>query len=601
MNATQPPAGMFRRYLPILTWGAEYSRRTLVNDLIVAAIVTIMLIPQSLAYAMLAGLPAQVGLYASMAPLVLYAIFGTSRALAVGPVAVASLMTAAAAAKVATQGTPEYLGATIALAAISGLLLLAMGLLRLGFLANFLSHPVISGFITASGIQIAAGQLAPVLGIHAEGESFVDLLKSMVPNLGHINPYTAAIGFASLAFLFWVRRGLKPLLRRFGLGERAADILAKVGPVVAIAVTTAAVWGFGLTEHGVKIVGTVPKGLPSLTLPPFEAGLWTKLLVPALLISIVGYVESISVALTLAAKRRQRVDPDQELIALGMSNVGAAVSGGFPVTGGFARSVVNFEAGAETPAAGAFTAIGIALATLFLTPLLFFLPNATLAATIIVAVLSLVNLGALKHTWHYSRADGAAMAATILLTLLEGVEAGLLAGVGLSIFLHLYHTSKPHVAVVGQLPGTMNFRNVARHTVVTDPEILSLRVDASLYFPNARFIEDYINRTVAANPAVRHVILECPAVNTIDASALESLEAINHRLKDGGITLHLSEVKGPVMDRLKRSHLLEELTGKVHLTQYDAVSSINPDLARRALETPRDGRPAPATSEAVHP
>jgi len=593
--------GLLRRYLPILDWGARYTGKTFTNDLIVAGIVTVMLIPQSLAYALLAGLPPQVGLYASMAPLVLYAIFGTSRALAVGPVAVASLMTAAAAAKVATQGTPEYLGATIALAAISGLLLLAMGLLRLGFLANFLSHPVISGFITASGIQIAAGQLAPVLGIHAEGESFVDLLKSMVPNLGHINPYTAAIGFASLAFLFWVRRGLTPLLRRFGLGERAADILAKVGPVVAIAVTTAAVWGFGLTEHGVKIVGTVPKGLPSLSLPPFEVGLWTKLLVPALLISIVGYVESISVALTLAAKRRQRVDPDQELIALGMSNVGAAVSGGFPVTGGFARSVVNFEAGAETPAAGAFTAIGIALATLFLTPLLFFLPNATLAATIIVAVLSLVNLGALKHTWHYSRADGAAMAATILLTLLEGVEAGLLAGVGLSIFLHLYHTSKPHVAVVGQLPGTMNFRNVARHTVVTDPEILSLRVDASLYFPNARFIEDYINRTVAANPAVRHVILECPAVNTIDASALESLEAINHRLKDGGITLHLSEVKGPVMDRLKRSHLLEELTGKVHLTQYDAVSSINPDLARRALETPRDGRPAPATSEAVHP
>jgi SulP family sulfate permease len=581
--------GLLRRYLPILDWGSRYTGKTFTNDLIVAAIVTVMLIPQSLAYALLAGLPPQVGLYASMAPLVLYAIFGTSRALAVGPVAVASLMTAAAAATVAAQGTPEYLGATIALAAISGLLLLAMGLLRLGFLANFLSHPVISGFITASGIQIAAGQLAPVLGIHAEGESFVDLLKSMVPNLGHINPYTAVIGFASLAFLFWVRRGLKPLLRKFGLGERAADILAKVGPVVAIALTTAAVWGLGLTEHGVKIVGTVPKGLPKLTLPPFEVGLWAKLVVPALLISIVGYVESISVALTLAAKRRQRVDPDQELIALGMSNVGSAVSGGFPVTGGFARSVVNFEAGAETPAAGAFTAVGIALATLFLTPLLYFLPNATLSATIIVAVLSLVDLGALKHTWHYSWADGAAMTATILLTLVEGVEAGLLAGVGLAIFLHLYSTSKPHVAVVGQLPGTMNFRNVARHTVVTSPEILSLRVDASLYFPNARFIEDTINQAVAANPAVRHVILECPAVNTIDASALESLEAINSRLKDGGITLHLSEVKGPIMDRLKRSHFLEELTGKVHLTQFDAVASINPELARRTRETPREG------------
>jgi SulP family sulfate permease len=576
-----------RRYLPILTWGAEYSRKTLANDLVVALIVTVMLIPQSLAYALLAGLPPQIGLYASMAPLVLYAIFGTSRTLAVGPVAVASLMTAAAAGQVASQGTPEYLGAAIALAVVSGLLLLAMGLMRLGFLANFLSHPVISGFITASGIQIAAGQLGPVLGIHAEGENLVDLLKSMVPNLSHINPYTAVIGVATLAFLFWVRGSLKPLLMRFGLGDRAAGMLAKVGPVMAIVATTGAVWGLGLSEHGVKIVGTVPKGLPKLALPPMDLALWMKILVPALLISIVGYVESISVALTLAAKRRQRVDPDQELIALGMSNIGAAVSGGFPVTGGFARSVVNFEAGAETPAAGAFTAIGIALATMFLTPLLFFLPNATLAATIIVAVLSLVDLGALRRTYAYSRTDCAAMAATILLTLFDGVEAGLLAGVGLSIFLHLYRTSKPHVAVVGQIPGTMNFRNVARHDVVTDPGVLSLRVDASLYFPNARFIEDYINGAVAANPAIRHIILECPAVNTVDYSALESLEAVNLRLKDGGVTLHLSEVKGPVMDGLKETHFLKELTGQVHLTQYDAVSSINPELALRTLEAQR--------------
>lgn len=575
------------RYLPILDWGAKYNRKTFTNDLLVAGIVTVMLIPQSLAYAMLAGLPPEVGLYASMAPLILYAIFGTSRALAVGPVAVASLMTAAAAATVAAQGTPEYLGATIALAMISGLLLLAMGLLRLGFLANFLSHPVISGFITASGIQIATGQLAPLLGIDGHGETFVDIVTSIVPNLVTVNPYTSAIGITSLLFLFWVRSGLKPLLLKVGLRERIADLLAKVGPVVAIAATTTAVWRFGLSEVGVKIVGTVPKGLPTLSIPTLDFSLWTKLLVPALLISIVGYVESISVALTLAAKRRQRVDPDQELVALGMSNFGSAVSGGFPVTGGFSRSVVNFDAGAETPAAGAFTAVGIAIATLFLTPLLFFLPNATLAATIIVAVLSLVDFAAIKNTWHYSRSDGAAMIATILLTLVEGVEMGLLTGVGLSIFLHLYRTSRPHVAVVGQIPGTMSFRNKDRHAVVTDPEILSLRIDASLYFPNARFIEDFISQAVAAEPKVRHVILECPAVNTIDASALESLEAINARLKDGGIALHLSEVKGPVMDRLQRSHFIHQLTGKIHLTHFDAVSSINDVLARQTLEAAR--------------
>ena len=575
------------KYLPILTWGAQYSRQTLVNDLVVAGIVTVMLIPQSLAYALLAGLPPEVGLYASMAPLLLYAIFGTSRALAVGPVAVASLMTAAAVGQFATQGTPEYLGAAVALATVSGLFLIGMGLLRLGFLANFLSHPVISGFITASGIQIAAGQLGPVLGIDVHGETLVDVLVSMWHNIAQFNPHTAVIGITSLGFLFWVRSGFKPLLLRLGLGERAADILAKVGPIVAIAVTTAAVWGFGLEEQGVRIVGAVPKGLPEIALPPLDLSLWMKILVPALLISVVGYVESISVALTLAAKRRQRVDPDQELIALGMSNIGSAVSGGFPVTGGFSRSVVNFDAGAETPAAGAFTAIGIAIATLFLTPLLYFLPNATLAATIIVAVLSLVNIGAIKHTWHYSRADGAAMLATILITLAQGIEAGLVAGVALSLFVHLYRTSKPHVAIVGQVPGTEHFRNVNRHSVVTDPQVVSLRVDESLYFPNARFLEERVNQAVAGNPTVRHVIIVCPAVNAIDASALESLEAINHRLKDGGITLHLSEVKGPVMDSLERSHFLEDLTGQVHLTQYDALSSINPELARRTVITSR--------------
>jgi SulP family sulfate permease len=578
---------MFRRYFPILVWGSEYSRQTFVNDLIVAAIVTVMLIPQSLAYAMLAGLPAQVGLYASMAPLVLYAVFGTSRALAVGPVAVASLMTAAAVAPLAAKGTPEYLAAAVTLAFVSGLILFALGALRLGFLAKFLSHPVISGFITASGIQIATSQLAPLLSIPAKGHTFLELLISLGKSVGHINPYTAVIGVASMLFLFWVRSQLAPLLRRLGFTTRVADILGKVGPVAAIVVTTVAVWVFDLHARGVGIVGTVPQGLPGLALPPFDISLWTKVFVPALLISIIGYVESISVALTLAAKRRQRIDPDQELIALGAANLGSAISGGFPVTGGFARSVVNFDAGAETPAAGAFTAIGIALATIFLTPLLFFLPNATLAATIIVAVLSLVDLHALKRTYIYSPADAAAMAATILVTLAAGIEVGLIAGVALSIILHLYRTSKPHVAIVGQIPGTEHFRNVKRHTVVTDPEIVSIRVDESLYFPNARFIEDKVNEAVAANPAMRHLILVCPAVNGIDASALESLEAINHRLQDGGITFHLSEVKGPVMDRLKRSHFLEALTGQVHLTQYDAVSSINPDLARRTLDAQR--------------
>jgi SulP family sulfate permease len=584
---TKGTMNYLRKYFPILDWGAEYSGQTFINDLITGVIVTMMLIPQSLAYAQLAGLPAEVGLYASIAPLILYAIFGTSRTLAVGPVAVGSLMTAAAVAPLVAQGTPEYLGAAIALALISGLMLIIMGLLRLGFFANFLSHPVIAGFITASGVHIAASQLGPLLGIRIHGETLFNLVGSIIGSIGDVHLYTAAIGVISLIFLFWVRSKLKPFLIRLGIRERTADILAKAGPVASLVTAILVVWIFGLEAQGVTIVGAVPEGLPEIAVPPFELELWTSLAVPALLIAIVGYVESISVAMTLAAKRRQRVDPDQELIALGTANVGSALSGGFPVTGGLSRSVVNFDAGAETPAAGGFTAIGIALTTLFLTPLLFFLPKAVLGAIIIAAVLSLVDIGAIKRTFVYSKADFAAMAATILVTWIEGIEAGLIVGVALSICLHLYKTSRPHVAVVGQIPGTTHFRNVKRHDVVTDHAIFSLRVDESLYFPNARFMEDQINNGVAASKDVRHVILECAAVNNIDSSALESLETINQRLRDGGITFHLSEVKGPVMDGLKRSHFLQELTGKVHLTQYDAVASINPDLARRTLEAER--------------
>lgn len=575
---------ILKKYFPILDWGSKYNSKTFANDMIVALIVTMMLIPQSLAYAILAGLPPEVGLYASMAPLLFYAIFGTSRALSVGPVAVTSLMVASSVGQLASQGTPEYLEAAIALAVVSGLLLILMGFLKLGFLANFLSHPVISGFITASGIQIAASQLGPVFGIHLEGETFLAIVISLWNSVSEMHLITTTVGIGSLIFLLWIRSGLRSVLLRFGLSVKVSDMLVKIGPAVAIIATILIVAGFGLADKGVAIVGKIPEGLPKHSLPPLDTALWIKILVPALLISIVGYVESISVALTLAAKKRQRVDPDQELIALGAANIGSSISGGFPVTGGFSRSGVNYDAGAETPAAGAFTAVGIALTMIFLTPLLFYLPNATLAATIIVAVLSLVDIGAVKEIWSYSKSDFAAMAATIIVTWTVGIEAGIIAGVGLSIFLHLYKTSRPHVAVVGQIPGTSTFRNVSRHTVVTDPEILSLRVDESLYFPNARFLEDLVNDSVAANAQVRHLILECPAVNEIDSSALESLRAINLRLKDGGISFNLSEVKGPIMDSLKRSHFLDELTGKVYLTQYDAVSSINPTLTKRTLE-----------------
>lgn len=568
-------------YFPILGWARTYDRLTLTNDAVAAVIVTIMLIPQSLAYALLAGLPAQVGLYASIAPLLAYAIFGTSRTLAVGPVAVISLMTATAAGGVATQGSPEYVAAALVLALMSGLMLAAMGLLRLGFLANLLSHPVVSGFITASGILIALSQLKHILGIRASGETLPEMLRTMAENIGQVNGPTLAIGIAALIFLFWVRKGLKPLLLRSGLKPRLADLIAKAGPVFAVAASILAVVWLGLEQRGVPLVGEIPTGLPPITVPLFDPQLWSALVVPALLISVIGFVESVSVAQTLAAKRRQRIEPDQELVGLGASNVAAAFSGGYPVTGGFARSVVNFDAGAETPAAGAYTAIGIAAAALFLTPFLFFLPVAVLAATIIVAVLSLVSLREPREVWRYSKSDFAAMAGTILVTLLMGVEAGVLTGVGVSLALFLWRASRPHAAIVGRVPGTEHFRNILRHEVETSPHMLTLRVDESLTFVNARWLEEKVLELAAERPELKYLVLMCSAVNEIDASALESLEAINHRLSDAGVELHLSEVKGPVMDRLRRSSLFDELTGQVFLSQFDAY---------RALSQPaRDG------------
>ncbi|MEZ5725500.1 MAG: sulfate permease [Paracoccaceae bacterium] len=558
------------RYFPILDWGRRYDRSALLNDLVAAVIVTIMLIPQSLAYAMLAGLPPEAGIYASIAPLVLYAIFGTSRALAVGPVAVVSLLTASAVGQVAQQGTAGYAMAALTLALLSGLFLLALGVLRLGFLANFLSHPVIAGFISASGILIATSQLKHLLGIEAGGHNLPEMLAAILRNLPETNPITLTIGLGVTGFLFWARRGLKPLLKRLGAPPLLADILAKAGPVAAVIVSTLAVAGLGLVEKGVKVVGAVPQSLPPLTMPDLSPDLLGTLLLPAILISVIGFVESVSVAQTLAAKRRQRIDPDQELIGLGAANIGAAFTGGYPVTGGFARSVVNFDAGAETPAAGIFTAVGLAIAAVALTPLVYFLPNATLAATIVVAVLSLVDLSILKKTWAYSRSDFLAVAATILLTLTMGVEIGVAAGVGISVLLQIFKTSRPHVAEVGLVPGTQHFRNILRHEVKTDPGLLTLRVDESLYFANARFLEALIQNRVTEGCRIHDVVLMFSAVNAVDYSALESLEAINFRLRDMGIRLHLSEVKGPVMDRLKRSHFLDEMTGEVFLSQYDA-------------------------------
>ena len=578
-----------RTYFPILDWGRRYNRQTLTSDLVAAVIVTIMLIPQSLAYALLAGLPPEVGLYASILPLIAYALFGTSSALAVGPVAVVSLMTAAAVGRLAAEGTADYASAAILLALLSGAMLTVMGLFRLGFIANFLSHPVISGFITASGIIIATSQIGGLLGIRTEGHALPQLVASIADNLGSINWNTVAVGAVALALLLWIRLDLKNWLARFGLPRGVATVVVRAGPVFVVFLTMAWSALFDLGGKGVALVGQVPQGLPMLSLPSFDVDTMQALLLPALIISVVGFVESISVAQTLAAKRRERIDPNQELIGLGASNLAAALGGGYPVTGGFARSVVNFDAGAATPAAGAFTAIGIAGATLLLTPFLAILPKATLAATIVLAVLTLVDFSIFRRAWTYSKADFAAVSITLVGTLLFGVEVGISLGVGASLLIFLYRSSRPHIAVVGLVPGTEHYRNVKRHQVETIPGILSIRVDESLYFANARYLENLIQAQVAADPRVTDVVLMCSAVNAIDLSALESLEAIQQHLADMDVRLHLSEVKGPVSDQLRKTDFVSHLSGQIHLSHFQAMQTIADGHRQQAAPKPTGG------------
>jgi len=572
--ASENPSINLSRFLPCLNWLRKYNSRMLADDLVAAVIVTIMLVPQSLAYALLAGVPAEVGLYASILPLVLYTVFGSSHTLAVGPVAVVSLMTATSIGGLNVQTQGEYLQAAIVLALLSGLFLLLLGILRFGFLANFLSHPVVSGFITASALIIALSQVRHVLGIEGGGDNLPELLVSMGDNIGALNSATFAVGGFVLLFLFATRRWLKALLEKAGMSDFLAGIAVKAAPVMAVIITIIWAAAGDLQGQEVALVGSIPSGLPTLQLPVFDLMLIQELMVPAILISIIGYVESVSVGKTLASKRREKIDQNQELIGLGAANIASSVSGGFPVMGGFSRSVVNFDAGARTQAAGFFSAIGIALATLTLTDYLALLPKATLAATIIVSVLGLVDFSILKKTWVYSRKDFIAVVATILVTLLGGAETGVTVGVMASLLLHLYKTSKPHIAEVGEIKGTKHFRNVKRHKVETFPSILTLRVDESLYFGNASYIEDEVFHNLAERDQLRHVILMCSAVNEIDISALEVLESINKTLREQDICFHLSEVKGPVMDSLETTTFLSELNGEVFLSQFQAVQTL---------------------------
>lgn len=557
------------KWLP--EWLRHYQRAWFAGDLTAGVIVTVMLIPQSLAYALLAGLPPEVGLYASILPIIAYALLGSSMTLAVGPVAVASLMTASALQPLAAAGSAEYVALAMQLSLLSGVMLLAFGALRLGFLAYFLSHPVISGFITGSAVLIAVGQIKHILGVKVAGSDVLDVLHGLATALPQTRPVTLVIGVASLLFLWAARRYMARLLQHIGLGARTADLLAKLAPMLAVIASTAVVGLLRLDQSaGVSVVGAVPQGLPQLSLPVPSMGTLGQLWLPALLISLVGFVESVSVAQSLALKRQQRIQPNRELLGLGAANMASAFSGGYPVTGGFARSVVNFAAGAQTPLAGVISAVLMAVVIAALTGWFFYLPHAVLAATIIIAVTSLIDLDTLRHAWHYDRADALALLATAAGVVVFGVEAGILLGVTLSLGTIVWRNTHPHIAVVGRLPGTQHFRNVERFQVETVPGLLAVRVDESLFFANATVVEDRIEALLARDATVRRVVLICSAINQIDATALGVLTQMERNLAARGIEFTLAEVKGPVMDRLRGTELGQRLHGKVFLSTHDA-------------------------------
>ncbi|MFQ4137055.1 SulP family inorganic anion transporter [Nodosilinea sp. PGN35] len=573
----RPRTGL-SHYLPILDWGLHYAPQDLVGDAMAGIIVAIMLIPQGMAYAMLAGLPPQVGLYASILPLVLYACLGTSRVLAVGPVAMDSLLVATSLSLLATPGDSDYLSMALTLALLIGLIEILMGVVRLGFIVNFLSQAVISGFTNGAALVIGVSQVKHLLGVQIpHSQSFFAILHNLLKALPQANGVTLALGVGSTLALLWFSQIMPKLLKRWAVSGAVTMALSRSGPLFVVATTTLLVWLLGWhASAGVGIVGDIPQGLPPIAVPPLTVSLAQKLLPAALTISFVGFMESIAVAKSLASQRRQSIDASQELIALGAANLGAAFTGGYPVTGGFSRSVVNFSAGANTELASIITAILIALVVLVFTPLFYYLPQAALAAIILVAVANLLDFREVFRLWRVSRADGVTALTTFAAVLAIGIGTGIAAGFLVSVLFYLGRTSRPHIAEVGRVGNTEHFRNIKRHPVQTCPGVLAIRVDESLYFANSKYLADYLMQAVAERPTATALVLICAAINHIDGSALKTLEALVEDFREAGITVYLSEVKGPVMDLLEKTGFIDHLGGgeRVFLSTYQAITAL---------------------------
>ncbi len=577
-NLMPTPKFKFTTMLPALSWMKRYNRLKFKSDLLAALIVIAMLVPQGMAYAIVAGLPPITGLYASVLPMIIYALIGGSPTLSIGPVALISMMTFATLNPFFEVGSPVYIQAACLLALLVGLISLVLGVFKFGFLIRLISHPVIKSFIIASAVLIAFSQVRLLVNVPLDITNMTQFLISFWHYLPVMHLETLMLGIFAMIFLIFSPRLLRSSWLSRWLSESVRHFVIKALPLLMIFLAIVAMQLFHLENFGIKTVGEIPSGFPPLNMPYWSWDLVLKLLPGAAMIAMVSFVESISIAQATAFQNRSELNSNQELIALGLANLSAGVTSAFPVTGSLSRTVVNADAGAKTPISGVISSIFIVIVSLYFTGVFRELPLAILAATIMVSIWKLVDFKPFIETWRYSKADGLAMWVTFFAVLFIDISAGLMIGMATTFLLLLWRISRPHIAVIGQVQGTQHFRNIHRHQVITQSELVSIRMDESLSFLNISSLNEFIIQEVSNNQVLKHVIVNCSSVSNIDLSALETLIDINDELYKLGIKLHFSEVKGPVMDKLRRSSLIEHLHGQIFLTHYQAVAALKYEL-----------------------
>lgn len=551
---------------PALKWLKTYHPRHFKADVVAALIVLAMLVPQGMAYAMLAGLPPVMGIYASILPMIIYAFTGSSTTLSIGPVAIISMMVFSALQPLFAVGSTAYIEAACLLAIMVGIISLILGLFRFGFLIQLISHPVIKSFIIASALLIALGQFKFLLDIPLQTNNIPEFIGSLVINFHHISFLSMGVSLAAISILVFLPKWVR------------SDFLNKTIPLLLVLSSIIVVYAFNLDQHGLKTVGIIPTGLPSFHFPTWNFDLVQKLLPSAFMIAMISFVESLAIAQATALQKRDDLNSNQELIALGLANIAAGINMGFAVSGSLSRTVVNSDAGAKTPMSGVMSSLLMIAVSLYFTSFFQNLPLTILAATIFVSIWKLVSFLPFFETWKYSKADGLAMWATFLGVTCIDISTGLVIGIILTFILLLWRISRPHIAVIGLVEGTQHFRNVSRYDVLTTETIASFRIDENLNFLNAHVLKGYIITELSHNPQIQHVVINCSSISNIDLSAVEMLEDLNRELLQLGIQLHLSEVKSPVMDRLNSSRLINMLSGKIFLSHYQAIQTLSPEI-----------------------